>query len=83
MIKDKVETTNTVFLTENDYQIEMTNGWSFIIILNLFSNLVALKGEHNHLYVNDSDLIKLENGKKFTKSTQIVYPKQFTDWMHG
>jgi hypothetical protein len=41
MIKDKVETTNTVFLTENDYQIEMTNGWSFIIIFNLISILVS------------------------------------------
>ncbi len=26
LIKDKVDTTNTIFLTENNYQVEMTNG---------------------------------------------------------
>ena len=36
-----------------------------------------------HVFTKDESLIILDNGKSFRKTTQPVYPAEFTTWISG
>lgn len=49
---------------------------------NLYQ-IEILKGNVKHKFKRDEIKIELENGKKFEKSLQSVFPIEFTEWISG
>ena len=49
---------------------------------NLYQ-IEMLKGNVKHKFKRDEIKIELENGKKFEKSLQSVFPIEFTEWISG
>jgi hypothetical protein len=66
-MKSKKVTSNTIFISNNDYEKE----------------LIASGGHLKHEFTHDTSKIVLPDGLMFEKNFKQVFPVEFTEWISG